>query len=135
MANPGNQEFNDDPVDRFNGDDFDDSSSVSSGAESSTVGSGGLSRERSEIGLTERLTDILVEQGDGDLLLQRSDREDRVLQWLQALDMQVMGACRVDERLKPLLKLNASSGVAEDSLLAHLSQVCIKISILGYFFC
>ncbi|KAI3809126.1 hypothetical protein L1987_25095 [Smallanthus sonchifolius] len=33
-----------------------------------------------------------------------------------------MGACRADERLKPLLKLNVSSGVAEDRLLSHLSQ-------------
>lgn len=49
--------------------------------------------------------------------------EDRVLRWLQALDMQVMGACRGDERLKPLLKLNVSNGMAEDRLLAHLSQV------------
>ncbi|EEF35483.1 uncharacterized protein LOC8262749 [Ricinus communis] len=101
--------------DRRNGDDVEDSSSFSSGVETSTVRSG-------NVGLTERLTDILIEDGDGDLLLQRSDREDRVLLWLQALDMQVMGACRADERLKPLLKMNASSGFAEDRLLAHLSQ-------------
>ena len=49
--------------------------------------------------------------------------EDRVLRWLQALDIQVLGACRGDERLKPLLKLDVSNGVAEDRLLAHLSQV------------
>ncbi|KAI3470848.1 hypothetical protein Pfo_027511 [Paulownia fortunei] len=72
--------------------------------------------------VTRRLTEIFVEDGDGDLLLQRSDREDGVLQWLRALDIQVMGACRADERLKPLLKLNVSTGVAEDRLLAHLSQ-------------
>ncbi|XP_015076045.1 uncharacterized protein LOC107020274 [Solanum pennellii] len=48
--------------------------------------------------------------------------ETNVLQWLLALDLQVMGACRVDERLKPLLKLNVSAGAAEDRLLAHLSQ-------------
>ncbi|ERN09698.1 hypothetical protein AMTR_s00029p00218570 [Amborella trichopoda] len=36
--------------------------------------------------------------------------------------MQVLGACRADERLKPMLKLNISSGVAEDRLLVHLSQ-------------
>lgn len=74
---------------------------------------------------TRRLTEIFVEDGDEDLLLQRSDREDGVLQWIRALDMQVMGACRADERLKPLLKLNVSTGVAEDRLLAHLSQVCM----------
>ncbi|KAK4716978.1 hypothetical protein R3W88_015316 [Solanum pinnatisectum] len=48
--------------------------------------------------------------------------ETNVLQWLLALDLQVMGACRVDERLKPLLKLNVSAGAAEYRLLAHLSQ-------------
>ncbi|XP_031107174.1 uncharacterized protein LOC116011890 [Ipomoea triloba] len=81
---------------------------------------GGANRGSS--GLAERLTEILVEDGDGDLLLQRSDREGSVLQWLQALDMQVMGACRADERLKPLLKMNVSTGAAEDCLLAYLSQ-------------
>jgi hypothetical protein len=75
-----------------------------------------------------------VDQGDGDLLLQRNDREDRVLQWLQALDMQVIGACRADERLKPLLKLNASSSVAEDRLLAHLSQVTMLFIIESLMF-
>lgn len=54
--------------------------------------------------------------------------ETNVLQWLLALDLQVMGACRVDERLKPLLKLNVSAGAAEDRLLAHLSQVRCKFS-------
>lgn len=77
--------------------------------------------------VTRRLTEILVEDRDGDLLLQRSDGEDAVNQWLRALDMQVMGACRADERLKPLLKLNFSNGVAEDGLLAHLSQVLCSI--------
>lgn len=86
--------------------------------------SGGPHASTNEINLTERLTDILVDEGDGDLLLQQSDREDRVIRWLQALDMQVMGACRADERLKPLLKMSTSSGIAEDRLLAQLSQVC-----------
>ncbi|GMY25335.1 hypothetical protein FCV25MIE_20577, partial [Fagus crenata] len=93
---------------------------VGSGASSS--GSRENDESRSEIGLTECLTNILVDEGDRDLSLQRSDHEDRVMQWLQALDMQVMGACRVDERLKPLLKMNALNGVVEDRLLVHLSQ-------------
>ncbi|KAG5239925.1 RNI superfamily protein [Salix suchowensis] len=122
MANSKKQGFNEDRVEQSNGNDFDDSSSILSAGGTSTAGSGRVSRERSEISLTERLTDILVDQGDGDLLLQRNDREERVLQWLQALDIQVIGACRADERLKPLLKLNASGSVAEDRLLAHLSQ-------------
>ncbi|GKU92072.1 hypothetical protein SLEP1_g5850 [Rubroshorea leprosula] len=130
MTNARKQESVDD---QSNGEDFPDTSDTSSvgalsssGIESSSVGSGSVSGEngtvRAGAGLTERLADILVDDGDGDLLLQQSDREDRVLQWLQALDMQVMGACRVDERLKPLLKVNVSSGVTEDRLLAHLSQ-------------
>lgn len=121
-----------DPVAQPNGEYFDDSSSVDSvsscevesSASSSLPGENGVSR--SETGLTERLTHILVAEGDGDLLLQQSNREDRLLQWLQALDMQVMGACRADERLKPLLKMNASCGVAEDPLLTQLSQVYIS---------
>ncbi|RYR46241.1 hypothetical protein Ahy_A07g031985 isoform B [Arachis hypogaea] len=105
-----------------NGDDFDDSSSVNSGSISSQSFSEENGGSRSDSGLTERLAEILVEEGDGDLLIQQSNREDRLLQWLQALDMQVMGACRADERMKPLLKMNAACGVAEDHLLTQLSQ-------------
>ncbi|GER54460.1 hypothetical protein STAS_32053 [Striga asiatica] len=72
--------------------------------------------------VTRRLTEIFLADGDGDLLLQSSDPEGGFLQWFHALDMQVMGACRGDERLKPLLKLNVAAGVAEDGLLAHLVQ-------------
>ncbi|KAK9988822.1 hypothetical protein SO802_029061 [Lithocarpus litseifolius] len=121
-------------IQQHDGEEYEDSSSsmsmedsVSSydvGFGASSSGSQENNESRSKIGLTERLTDILVDEGDGDLLLQHSDREDHVLQWLQALDLQVMGACRNDERLKPLLKMDASNGVAEDRLLAHLSQVC-----------
>ncbi|CAN1257117.1 hypothetical protein LINPERPRIM_LOCUS9518 [Linum perenne] len=124
------RECDDDFPGQLNGDDFDDSSSFSSAAETSTAGSG-------EIGLTERLSEILVDEGDGDLLLQRTDREDRVLQWLQALDVHVTGACRDDERLKPLLKLNASDGVAEDRLLSYLSQHFdpLEVGMLARCFC
>ncbi|KAK6135910.1 hypothetical protein DH2020_030397 [Rehmannia glutinosa] len=52
---------------------------------------------------------------------ERNDRENDV-RWIGALDMRVMGACRAGERLKPLLKLNVSTGMAEDRLLTHLSQ-------------
>ena len=134
MANSRNREFVDDHVDD-NDDDLIDSSnelsSINGVVQISSVGSGTTSRQsgeiRNEIGLTERLTDIFVEENDGDLLLQQSDREDRVLQWLQALDMQVIGACRTDERLKPLLKVNVSNGVVEDRLLTHLSKVFLAI--------
>ncbi|KAI8006584.1 hypothetical protein LOK49_LG07G00905 [Camellia lanceoleosa] len=113
-------------VDRANDDGFDDSSSGEASG-SGTCGNSGGSRDGDGsggvgVGLTERLTNILVDEGDGDLLLQQSDTEDRVMQFLQALDLQVMGACRADERLKPLLKLNMSNGASEDRLLAHLSQ-------------
>ncbi|KAB2063868.1 hypothetical protein ES319_A10G247200v1 [Gossypium barbadense] len=129
MVNSRNGEFVDDRVDRDDDEligSSDASSSINGVVGTFSVGSGTTSGQsgevRNEIGLTERLTDIFVEENDGDLLLQQSDREDRVLQWLQALDMQVIGACRTDERLKPLLKVNVSNGVAEDRLLAHLSQ-------------
>lgn len=75
-----------------------------------------LVRERGN-DLTERLTEVIVGGGEGDLLVGES-----VLQWIQALDMQVMGACRVDERLKPLLKSGGGGNGADDRLLAHLSQ-------------
>ncbi|KAJ4969833.1 hypothetical protein NE237_002932 [Protea cynaroides] len=96
--------------------------------ESSSVGSTGpsiSSRESrrssgNEGELTEMLRGILRDEGDGDLLLH--NRENGILQWLQALDVQVMGGCRADERLKPLLKLNVLSGLTDDRLLAHISQ-------------
>uniref|UniRef100_A0A7N0RFD7 Uncharacterized protein n=1 Tax=Kalanchoe fedtschenkoi TaxID=63787 RepID=A0A7N0RFD7_KALFE len=71
------------------------------------------------IGLTKRLSDLLEGGGDGDLLVGRKGGRATVMQWLQALDVQVMGACRADERLKPMLK---SGAAADDRLLAHLSQ-------------
>ncbi|XP_027369181.1 uncharacterized protein LOC113874998 isoform X2 [Abrus precatorius] len=133
MANSRGRDlfYNDgiDPVDASNGEDFDDSSSVDGasscgegGSSVSSTSAGEDGGSRRQVGLTERLTDILVDEGDGDLLIQQSNREDRLLQWLQALDMQVMGACRADERLKPLLKMNTACGVAEDPLLTQLTQ-------------
>ncbi|ESQ52692.1 hypothetical protein EUTSA_v10017559mg [Eutrema salsugineum] len=79
------------------------------------------------------VSDPLTDEGRRDFLL----GEDRVLRWLQALDMQVLGACRGDERLKPLLKLNVSNGMAEDRLLAHLSQHFepAEIGMLARCFC
>lgn len=127
-----------DDMDPLNDEVIDDSSSlesasscggVRSGASSSSPGEDGGSS--SEVGLTERLTDILVEESDGDLLIQQTSREDRFLQWLQALDMQVMGACRADERLKPLLKMNTACGVSEDPLLTQLIQVCFILEALN----
>ncbi|OVA06473.1 hypothetical protein BVC80_479g57 [Macleaya cordata] len=84
-------------------------------------------------GFTDRLRDILSGEGDEDLFLQSSDRENNFFQWLQALDIQLIGACRADERMKPLFKLNVSSGVAEDRLLAHLSQHfdAVEVGILA----
>lgn len=75
-------------------------------------------------GLTERLTDLFDGRGDGDLLVGEKDGGVSVIQWIQALDMQMMGACRGDERLKPLLKSGGGSSCGDDRLLAHLSQVC-----------
>lgn len=107
-------------------DDVDRADQVSGGDRSVDVSSSGdeasVSENRS---VTRRLAEILVEDRDEDLLMRRSGKEDGVIQWLRALDFQVIGACRADERLKPLLKLNAAAGVAEEGLLAHLSQVYI----------
>ncbi|KAK4385363.1 hypothetical protein Sango_2660300 [Sesamum angolense] len=116
MVNPGGRQFTNDH--RIN--DVDQNSDGEESIDVSSSGSGTLDSGNSS--LMRRLTEVLVEDGDEDLLLQRSYREDGVLQWIRALDMQVLGACRADERLKPLLKLNVSTGVAEDRLLAHLSQ-------------
>ncbi|KAI3799981.1 hypothetical protein L1987_35287 [Smallanthus sonchifolius] len=105
--------------------DSSSSSSMPRGEDLTDAVSGDSSTRRNGngTGLAARLTDLFVGDGDNDddLLIQRST-QGTVMQWLQALDMQVMGACRADERLKPLLKLNVSSGVAEDRLLSHLSQ-------------
>ncbi|KAM0941416.1 hypothetical protein DsansV1_C17g0148501 [Dioscorea sansibarensis] len=101
-----------DGVDRVSGGD----SSEESGEMDGSSGRG-LSAS-----LTRRLRDALRNDGDSDLLLDRGDLENGVLQWLRALDSQVLGACRADERLNPMLKLNVSSGVAEYQLMAHLSQ-------------
>ncbi|KAJ6809021.1 uncharacterized protein M6B38_164100 [Iris pallida] len=59
---------------------------------------------------------------DVDLLMDRIDVERRIGNWIRALDRHVAGACRADERLKPLLKLDISSGVAEERFMAQLSQ-------------
>lgn len=59
---------------------------------------------------------------DVDLLMDRVDVERRIGNWIRALDRHVAGACRADERLKPLLKLDISSGVAEERFMAQLSQ-------------
>ncbi|KAK7372464.1 hypothetical protein VNO80_05844 [Phaseolus coccineus] len=118
MANHRERDlFSGDGVDPSNGDDFDDSLSVDS-----AISAGEDDGLTTQVRLTERLTDILVDERDGDLLIQQTNREDRFLQWLQALDLQVMGACRADERLKPLLKMSTTCGVAEDPLLAQLTQ-------------
>ncbi|KAL0862354.1 hypothetical protein Bca101_041472 [Brassica carinata] len=106
------------------GDDEDASSSTVDSRSNAPSGSEG------EAGVS---SDPLTERGGRDFLL----GEDRVLRWLQALDMQVFGACRGDERLKPLLKLDVSNGVAEDRLLAHLSQHFepAEIGMLARCFC
>lgn len=117
-----------DPVDLSNG-DIDADNSTSS-ADPSARGLRTSSMRSSSISggsvLTERLTSFFVDGGDVDLLLSRNDRADNLLQWLRALDVHLMGACRADERLKPMFKLNVSTGVAEDRLLAHLSQVILN---------
>ncbi|XP_020571091.1 uncharacterized protein LOC110018197 [Phalaenopsis equestris] len=99
-----------------------DESTVIEGSEPSEdsidVGSSG---GRSDA-LPGRIRDVLRDGADANLLLGREEVENGILQWLQALDLQVIGGCRADERLRPLLKLNASSGAAEDQFIAQLLQ-------------
>ncbi|CAI9774866.1 unnamed protein product [Fraxinus pennsylvanica] len=109
MANSEKQLFADecqiDDVDNLDQNSSDEASSSQSVDEASAAGNPSV-RGRSR--------EVRVEDGE--------DREDGVLHWLLSPDKHVMGACRADERLKPLLKLNVSNGAAEDRLLAHLSQ-------------
>ncbi|KAH9547429.1 hypothetical protein CY35_11G034000 [Sphagnum magellanicum] len=50
-------------------------------------------------------------------------RRDEGTSWqMQALEFQAIGACRTDERLKPLLRWNVSCCGADGRLLAHLGQ-------------
>jgi hypothetical protein len=42
------------------------------------------------------------------------------------LRQQLMGACRADERLRPLVTLNVSCTAADDRLVAHLAQVKLQ---------
>ncbi|XP_042405485.1 uncharacterized protein LOC121995783 isoform X1 [Zingiber officinale] len=76
-----------------------------------------------------RLRDVLSGESD--------DREAAVLPWLQALDLQLPGACRADERSKPLLKLNVSGGPAEERLLAQLTQhfETSEVGMLARYLC
>ncbi|KAH9313127.1 hypothetical protein KI387_028162, partial [Taxus chinensis] len=81
------------------------------------------SNDTRRVSIAHRLTQLLQDTEDGDLLLQQTESENGMLQWLQALDLQVMGVCRADETLRPMLQLNVSCSGADDRLLAQLSQV------------
>lgn len=87
----------------------------------------------SVIDLVYWLSEILVVDVDGDLLFQQSERENNFLQWLQVFDLQVMGVCCFDERIKFLLKVNILSGVVEDCFFVYFSQVCF-MNLLFFFF-
>ncbi|KAG7569823.1 hypothetical protein ISN45_Aa04g025040 [Arabidopsis thaliana x Arabidopsis arenosa] len=121
---------------RDSGDDHRDDQPNDDGEDVSTIDDSrfnGSEGENESTRIESRVSDPLTDATGGDFLV----GEDRVLRWLQALDMQVMGACRGDERLKPLLKLNVSNGMAEDRLLAHLSQHFepAEIGMLARCFC
>lgn len=119
MVKSGNHQFTDD---RF----IDAADPNSDGEESVDVSSNSMESPATANPTISRRTDVFREDGDEDLLIHRSVIGDIFLHWLGALDMQVMGACRADERLKPLLKLNISTGEAEDRLLAQLCEVRMK---------
>eukprot|EP00252_Welwitschia_mirabilis_P007314 TRINITY_DN1855_c0_g1_i2.p1 TRINITY_DN1855_c0_g1~~TRINITY_DN1855_c0_g1_i2.p1 ORF type:complete len:273 (-),score=30.96 TRINITY_DN1855_c0_g1_i2:147-965(-) len=81
----------------------------------------GSENNRTQIGIAQRLREVL-QGGENRDFLHQSDTGNGVLQWLQALDLQIMGACRADERLRPMLQLNVSCSTADDKLLAQLNQ-------------
>lgn len=110
--------------DRPLSDDAIDESRENEGSEASGASEAPRRSEGGDGGLAERPRDALRGASDEDLVFERTDGEIGALQWLQALDLQFLGACRADERLKPLLKLNVSSGAKEDRLISQLSQVC-----------
>ncbi|KAJ7562505.1 hypothetical protein O6H91_03G071900 [Diphasiastrum complanatum] len=55
-----------------------------------------------------------------DMLLFGMEEQNGMMKWLQALDFQAVGACRADERLRPLLRWNVSCFGADGRLLARL---------------
>ncbi|XP_073009022.1 uncharacterized protein [Typha latifolia] len=86
------------------------------------IGPGSSGPSSSRGGSCDSFNERLRDESDGDLSLDRNHGDSMVIQWLRALDLQVIGGCRADERLKPLLKLNVSSGAAEDRFMEQLSQ-------------
>lgn len=80
--------------------------------------------------VVRRLTEVLQGRGDDALVLQSTNRDNMMSQWLQALDVHVVGACRADERLQPILRWNTPCSGADGHLLAHLSQH-FKLKELG----
>ncbi|MCO5591815.1 hypothetical protein L7F22_045807 [Adiantum nelumboides] len=80
--------------------------------------------------VVRRLTEVLQGSGDESLVLPLAGRDGGMSQWLQALDVHVVGACRADERLQPMLRWNSSCTGADGQLLAHLSQH-FKVDELG----
>jgi hypothetical protein len=51
------------------------------------------------------------------------------------LRQQLMGACRADERLRPLLTLNVSCAAADDRFIAHLAQVIFRFCLASSSSC
>lgn len=97
-------------------------STIRGGNHANSEASQPSSSNRGPGGIVRRLSEVLQGRGDEDLILQPTDRDDMMLQWLQALDLHVVGACRADERLRPMLRWNMSCSGDEGRFLAHLSQ-------------
>ncbi|KAK6164322.1 hypothetical protein DH2020_001186 [Rehmannia glutinosa] len=89
-----------------------------------------VNSEKRQFTNDQRTDDVNQTSGDDESvnvsLSGRNDRENDVLQWIGALDMRVMGACRADERLKPLLKLNVSTDF--EPSVGHLAKcLCVPL--------
>ncbi|KAL5197629.1 hypothetical protein ABZP36_001141 [Zizania latifolia] len=75
-------------------------------------------RERPEAAGVDEPEASRSEQGDREASTTQDDHRPVPL----VLRQQLLGACRADERLRPLLTLNVSCGAAEDRFISHLSQ-------------
>ncbi|CAI9091641.1 OLC1v1026714C1 [Oldenlandia corymbosa var. corymbosa] len=127
MVNPENhQSGNDrkidegeDRIEQSNGADYPEDSTSAAHSSSNVLRTSSIQNSSNSRGGS---SDFEARREHENMLQEQSDRLDNLVLWLRALDVQVIGACRADERLKPLLKINAFTGAAEDRLLSHLSQ-------------
>ncbi|KAL3701333.1 hypothetical protein R1sor_019355 [Riccia sorocarpa] len=86
-------------------------------------GSSTVEQTRQNLGYVP-LQEAVTDSGDGFGPESSEDlnRESGALRWVQALELQGTGACRADERLRPLLRWNVSCVGADGRLLVQFGQ-------------